>query len=178
MTPLPVPSFMKLLCVEGEAAWAGGQTRGRVGSLGWLSPTHCCAPSGEPLHLHSPWHLLASQAGAHSVPLHPAEVTTWHLLGPTEHQGMGMGVQTPQDCTLPRIGSAPASHGWHTGTGSSLLRYSVCCTKYGSLTRHKREDGGRRGKNNLVLVFLGCLRPVVSQPLAPGLSLAGLCSTA
>lgn len=35
--------------------------------------------------------------------------------------------------------------------------------------------GGK--KTQLVLMFLGCLRPAVSQSLAPRVSLAGLCGT-
>jgi len=62
---LPVPRVMKLCWVEREAAWAGDQSRGRVGSLRGLPPTRCCVPSGEPRHLHSPWDLLASRADAH-----------------------------------------------------------------------------------------------------------------
>lgn len=72
-----------------------------------------------------------------------------HLQDPFEHQGHAEhsngGTDSARIVPHQALALHPPLIAGTVGTGSSLLRYSMSCMKYGYLTRHKRED--KRKKN-------------------------------
>ena len=143
-TPFCHPQCHKTTLCGGRGSVGWGQTQGRVSSLvvcPWLSPCTSMA-------LGISWQAGLMLTAQHQAPYSRLQAltpnqqqpcgTSWASQNTGDTEEAGVGVQTPWDPTLPGISSVPATHGRHC---RNRLRYSVCCTKHGHLTRHKREDG-------------------------------------